>query len=113
MNTNLEKEVLDLLVEYYENVYNDKEFVALSNIYTASSKAIPVLSQVDIYRRLQLRSKVFSSAYSKKYTNLAKILAQFTHENMKDTYSSIVQFYLKHTLYLLKEPKKHSLAFVR
>ncbi|CAB5378474.1 unnamed protein product [Rhizophagus irregularis] len=45
INTNLPKEILDLLVEYYYNAYENKDFVALANIHVASPEAIPVLSK--------------------------------------------------------------------
>ncbi|CAI2189582.1 5115_t:CDS:1, partial [Funneliformis geosporum] len=48
INTNLSKEILDLLVEYYCNAYN-KDFVALSNIYVVNLEAIPVLSKMNIH----------------------------------------------------------------
>ncbi|CAI2193054.1 13893_t:CDS:1, partial [Funneliformis geosporum] len=41
INTDLSKEILDLLVEYYCNAYN-KDFVVLSNIHIANLEAIPV-----------------------------------------------------------------------
>ncbi|CAG8696432.1 377_t:CDS:2, partial [Funneliformis mosseae] len=41
-NTNLLKEILDLLVEYYCNTY-DRNFAVLSDIYVTSPNAIPVL----------------------------------------------------------------------
>ncbi|CAB4470723.1 unnamed protein product [Rhizophagus irregularis] len=49
INTDLSKEILDLLVEYYYNAYENKDFVALANIHVASPEAIPVLSKVNIY----------------------------------------------------------------
>ncbi|CAG8612616.1 13390_t:CDS:2 [Funneliformis mosseae] len=66
INTNLSKEILDLLVEYYYDAYN-KDFVALSNIYVTNSEAIPVLSKVNIYGQLRFGSKIFRSSYSKKH----------------------------------------------
>ncbi|PKC05929.1 hypothetical protein RhiirA5_420281 [Rhizophagus irregularis] len=113
INTNLPKEILDLLVEYYYNAYENKDFVALANIHVASPEAIPVLSKVNIYGRLRLGSEVFASSYSKRHITSAKILSQFTHGNTKDTYPRIVQFYFEHTLHLLEGSKKHALAFVR
>lgn len=113
INTDLSKEVLDLLVKYYSNAY-DKEFVTLSNIHVASPEAIPVLSKANIYGRLRLGSEVFGSSYSKRHIQSAKILAQFTHSaNTKETYPGIVQFYFEHTVHFREGSKKHSLAFVR
>ncbi|CAG8579176.1 2926_t:CDS:1 [Funneliformis mosseae] len=66
INTDLSKEILDLLIEYYCDTYN-KDFVALSNIHVTNSEAIPVLSKVNIYRQLRLGSKVFRSSYSKRH----------------------------------------------
>ncbi|CAB4442105.1 unnamed protein product [Rhizophagus irregularis] len=113
INTDLPKEILDLLVEYYYNTYENKDFVALANIHVASPEAIPVLLKVNIYGRLRLGSEVFASSYSKRHITSAKILSQFTHGNTKDTYPGIVQFYFEHTLHLPEGSKKHALAFVR
>ncbi|CAI2186844.1 2401_t:CDS:1, partial [Funneliformis geosporum] len=44
INTDLSKEILDLLVEYYCNAYN-KDFVALLNIHITNLEAILVLSK--------------------------------------------------------------------
>lgn len=112
VNTNLSKEVLDLLVKYYCNAY-EKDFTALSNIHIATSDAVPVLPKVNIYGRLQLGSEIFGSTYSKRHSTSAKILAQFLHDNTKDTYPGVVQFYFEHTIYFPEGPKKHSLAFVK
>ncbi|CAG8758541.1 14117_t:CDS:1, partial [Funneliformis caledonium] len=60
-DTNLIKKALDMLVKYYCDVYNDKDFMPLSKIYTAQSNAILVLLKVNIYGRLQLDAKVFGS----------------------------------------------------
>jgi hypothetical protein len=48
LNTDLSKEILNLLVKYYSNAY-EKDFVILSNIHIASTNAILVLSKVNIY----------------------------------------------------------------
>jgi hypothetical protein len=112
LNTDLSKEILNLLVEYYSNAY-EKDFVILSNIHITSTNAILVLPKVNIYGRLQLGSEVFGSSYSKRHIQLAKILSQFTHKNTKETYSRIVQFYFEYTVHLPEGLKNHALAFVR
>jgi hypothetical protein len=114
IDTNLTKEVLNLLVEYYHDAY-DKEFAALSDIHIAPSDAIPVLPKVNIYGRLQIGNEVFGSTYSKRHIKSAKILSQFINDDTKDTYPGIVQYYFEHTVHFPNPEgsKKHSLAFVR
>ncbi|PKY38938.1 hypothetical protein RhiirA4_452040 [Rhizophagus irregularis] len=112
LNTDLPNEILDLLVEYYSNAY-ERDFVTLSNIHIANTNAIPVLSKVNIYGRLQISSEVFGSSFSKRHIRSAKILSQFTHGNTKETYPRVVQFYFEHTIHLPEGSKNHALAFVR
>ncbi|CAG8647308.1 13717_t:CDS:1, partial [Funneliformis mosseae] len=114
IDTNLTKEILDLLVEYYRNTYNE-DFVTLSDIHIVQSNAILIFLKVNIYGKLQLDAEVFRSIYLKRHINLAKILSQFIDGNSKDTYPGIVQYYFEYTVYFLNlsESKKHSLAFVR
>ncbi|GBC36556.2 uncharacterized protein LOC110040724 [Rhizophagus irregularis DAOM 181602=DAOM 197198] len=111
IDTNLSKEVLDLLVEYYRNAYG-KDFAALSDIHAAPS-AIPVLPKVNTYGRLKIGSEVFGSMYSKRHVTSAKILSQFLHDNTKDTYPGIVQFYFEHIIHFPEGSVNHSLAFVK
>lgn len=109
INTNLSKEILDLLVEYYHNAY-EKDFVILANIHVANSETIPVLPKVNIYGRLRLGSEIFSLSYSKRHIQSAK----FTHgNNTKDTYPRIIQFYFEHVVHLPEGTKKYALAFIR
>ena len=112
VDMNLTEEVIILLAEYYRNAY-DKDFVLLSGIHL--SDAIPILPKVNVYGRLQLGAEVFGSMYSKGHTKSAKILAQFTHGDTKDTYAGVVQYYFEHTVHFPKPEgsKKHSLVFVR
>ncbi|CAB4381100.1 unnamed protein product [Rhizophagus irregularis] len=71
------------------------DFAALSDIHAAPS-AIPVLPKVNTYGQLKIGSEVFGSTYSKRHVTSAKILSQFLHDNTKDTYPGIVQFYFEH-----------------
>ncbi|CAG8694754.1 6699_t:CDS:1 [Funneliformis mosseae] len=89
IETNLTKEILDLLVKYYRNAYNE-DFVTLFDIHIMQSNAIPIFLKVNIYEKLQLNVKVFGLIYLKKHINLAKILSQFINDNSKDTYPDIV-----------------------
>ncbi|CAG8554788.1 11629_t:CDS:2, partial [Funneliformis mosseae] len=97
VNINLMKEVIILLAKYYHNAY-DKDFILLSKIYLSDTMLI--LLKINVF---------------KGHTKSAKILAQFTHEDTKDTYANIVQYYFKYTVYFLKPEgsKKYSLVFVR
>ncbi|CAG8637774.1 2242_t:CDS:2 [Funneliformis mosseae] len=111
-NINLLKEILDLLVEYYCNAY-DRDFATLSDIHITSPNAIPVLLRVNIYGQLQFDSEVFRSLYSKRHVKSAKILFQFLHNNTKDLYPEIVQFYFEHIMHLSEGSKKYLLVFVK
>jgi len=112
ININLSKEILDLLVEYYCNTY-DRDFAALLDIYVTLPNSISILPRVNIYGQLQLNSEVFESLYSKRHVKSAKILSQFLHDNTKDLYSEIVQFYFEYIVYLSEGFKKYSLVFVK
>ncbi|CAG8617173.1 11334_t:CDS:2 [Funneliformis caledonium] len=49
IDTNLMKKILDLLVKYYRNTYNE-DFVALFDIYIAQSNAIPIFLKSVFYK---------------------------------------------------------------
>ena len=61
INVALPNDIYDILVEYYNNAY-DSEFVIIAKAATErSGDRIVVRSQVNQFRRIRVRSEIFSS----------------------------------------------------
>ncbi|RGB21910.1 hypothetical protein C1646_777017 [Rhizophagus diaphanus] len=73
-NINLQLEVQELLVEYYNNAY-DYSFVALLKIYVSSLNSITVLLKVNQFGRLRLGAEVFGSTFSARHSRSVNILS--------------------------------------
>ena len=110
----LPDEILELLVEYYNNVY-DHSFVTLSNVHKSSQESRVVLPKVNYFGRLRIGAEVIGSTFSARHTRSANILSQFVVDdnNTTDIYPGQVQFFFKHTIRLPESETTHTLAFVR
>ena len=73
-DVDLPTEVLELLVEYYCNVY-EYTFMTISNIHTSSENSIVILSKVNQFSRLRVGAEVFGSTHSPRYIKFANILS--------------------------------------
>src|SRR3989337_464659 len=62
--TNLPPEVLELLVQYYRNTYDELLFVTLSNIHNSPSGSIVVFPKVNQFGRLRIGAEVIGSTFS-------------------------------------------------
>ena len=112
---NLPVNVLNLLVEYYQNAY-DYSFVTLSNIHNSPPESKVVFPKVNYFGRLRIGAEVIGSTFSARHTRSANILSQFVldDDNTTNTYPGQVQFFFEHTIHLPAEVSvKHYLAFVR
>jgi len=107
-------EVLNLLIEYYQNTY-DCSFIALSNIHNLSPESRVVLPQVIYFGRLRIEAEVIGSIYAARHIRLANILSQFVldDDNTTDIYPGQVQFFFKHMIQLSEGETTYSLAFVK
>ncbi len=110
----LPSEMLDLLVEYYQNTY-DYSFIALSNIHNLSPESRVVLPQVIYFSRLRIGAEVISSTYAARHIRSANILSQFVldDDNTTDIYPDQVQFFFEYTIRLPEGEMTYSLAFVK
>ena len=108
----LPNNILDLLVEYYDNLYDDY-FISLSSVTASSRNCIVVDSRIKQYGRLRIGADMYGSIQAARHEKSAYILARFVHDDGTiDTYPGQVQFFFEHTVY---KPQKlvHSLALVR
>ncbi|RGB36328.1 hypothetical protein C1646_758227 [Rhizophagus diaphanus] len=83
-NVNLQLEVQELLVEYYNNAY-DYSFVVLSKIHVSSLNSITVLPKVNQFGRLRLGAEVFGSTFLARHSRSANILSRFVLDNNNTT----------------------------
>ncbi|CAG8650879.1 7247_t:CDS:2 [Funneliformis caledonium] len=88
INTDLSKEILDLLVEYYCDIYN-KDFVALSNIHVANPEAIPVLSK---NHKTRFHCKINGDDNSYNIELWKKIFYDLSRDCIIPVYSILGQF---------------------
>ena len=112
-NAMLPLNILDLLVEYYNNTVIDYQFVKPGDIYTIGQISVsPIINQ---YEQLKLGSEIFRSTFSACHTKSSRILARFvaSKDETVDSYPGQVQFYFDHTIYLSSGNQTYNLAFVR
>ena len=91
--TNLPKNTLDLLVEFYNNLYDD-HFIAISSI-TGPNNDTVVNSKIKQYGRLRISADIYGSIQAAHYEKLLFILARFVQDDGSiDTYPGKVLFFL-------------------
>jgi uncharacterized protein (UPF0248 family) len=111
--TTLPTNILNLLVEYYENLYNDYRFISISSMINPSNNNIVVNSNIKQYGRLRIGADIYGSVQAARHEKSSYILARFVQDDgTVDTYPGQVQFFFEHTVY---KPQSlvHSLALVR
>ncbi|GET52341.1 hypothetical protein RIR_jg16610.t5 [Rhizophagus irregularis DAOM 181602=DAOM 197198] len=111
--TFLPNRVLDLLVEFYNSLY-EEHFVPIYSI-TGPNNDIVVISKIIQYGRIRIGADIFGSIQAARHEKSSYILARFEQEDGTiDTYLGQVQFYFEHTIYLKNSSSlTHSLALVK
>jgi len=112
--TNLPKHILDLLVEFYESLYNDS-FISIYSIAGLTNNVV-VNCKIRQYGRLRIGSDVYGSIQASRHEKSSYILARFLQDDGTiDIYPGQVQFFFEHTIYLNNNPHPltHSLALVK
>lgn len=108
----LPNNILDLLVEFYSNLYGD-DFISISSI-RGSDTGIVVNSKIKQHGRLRIGADIYGSVQAARYEKSSYVLARFVQEDGSvDTYPGQVQLYFEHTIYLNNKCKTHSLALVK
>ncbi|GET57294.1 hypothetical protein GLOIN_2v1776801 [Rhizophagus irregularis DAOM 181602=DAOM 197198] len=110
--TCLPNRVLDLLVEFYNSLY-EEHFVPIYSI-TGPNNDIVVISKIIQYGRIRIGADIFGSIQAARHEKSSYILARFEQEDGTiDTYPGQVQFYFEYTIYLKNSSSTHSLALVK
>ncbi|GET51247.1 hypothetical protein GLOIN_2v1776801 [Rhizophagus irregularis DAOM 181602=DAOM 197198] len=111
--TCLPNRVLNLLVEFYNSLY-EEHFVPIYSI-TGPNNDIVVISKIIQYGRIRIGADIFGSIQAAHHKKSSYILARFEQEDGTiDTYPGQVQFYFEHTIYLKNSSSlTHSLALVK
>ena len=110
--TRLPNEILKLLVEFYNNLY-DNHFILILSVRGSSNDNV-VNSIIEQYGRLRIGEDIFGSVQAARHEKSSYILARFVQSDATiDTYPGQVQFFFEHTIYLNGNPSTHSLAFVK
>jgi hypothetical protein len=105
--------ILGLLVEYYNNLYDDHQFVSISSISSQSGDTV-VNSKIKQHGRLRIGADIYGSVQAARYEKSSYILARFVQDDGSiDTYPGQVQFFFEHMIYLDNKSITHSLAFVK
>ena len=108
----LEKNILDLLVEYYNNLYVNDNFISILSLTGQSSDTV-VNSKIKQYGRLRIGADIYGSVQAARYEKSSYILARFVQDDGSiDTYPGQVQFFFQHTVYC-PQTLVHSLALVK
>ena len=78
--TNLLNNILDLLVKYYDNLYNDY-FISISSITDSSRNCNVVNSKIKQYGRLRIGADIYGSVQAAHHEKSSYILAQFVQND--------------------------------
>lgn len=109
--TILPNNILDLLVKFYENLYDD-HFISISSMIGPSNDIV-VNSKVKQHGRLRVGADIYGSVQAARHEKSSYILARFVQDDATiDTYPGQVQFFFEHTVYK-PQATVHSLALVR
>jgi hypothetical protein len=111
--TNLPNNILDLLVKYYDNLYDDS-FMSISSITASSINRNVVNPRIKQYGRLRIGADIYGSVQAARHEKSSYILARFVQDDdTVDTYPGQVQYFFEHTIYLNNKSITHSLALVK
>jgi len=111
--TNLPNNILDLLVKYYDNLYDDS-FMSISSITASSINRNVVNPRIKQYGRLRIGADIYGSVQAARHEKSSYILARFVEDDdTVDTYPGQVQYFFEHTIYLNNKSITHSLALVK
>ena len=95
----LPKNILDLLTEFYNCLYND-HFTSILSI-TGLNKDVVVNSKIKLFGRLRIGADIYGSVKAARHEKLSYILAQFVqNDSTIDVYPEQVQFFLN-TLFII------------
>jgi len=101
--TTLPNNILDLLTEFYNSLY-DKHFISIYSVAGGiNSDVIVVNSNIKQYGRLRIGADIYGSVQAARYKKSSYVLARFVQ----------VQFFFEHLVYLNLQPLTHSLALVK
>lgn len=109
--TILPNKILDLLAEFYNNLYDD-HFISIKSI-TGPNNYIAVNPKIKKYGRLRIGEDMYGSVEAARHAKSSYILARFIQDDGTiDTYPGQVQLFFEHTIYN-PQPSIHSLALVK
>lgn len=112
--TTLPNRILDLLVEFYNSLYNDY-FISIYSI-TGPNSNIVVNCKIRQYGRIRIGADIYGSVQASRHEKSSYILARFVQgDGTIDIYPGQVQFFFEHTVYRNSnsQPSIHSLALVK
>jgi hypothetical protein len=111
--TTLPNHILDLLVEFYNSLY-DGYFISIYSI-TGPNIGTVVNSKIIQYGRLRIGADIYGSVQAGRHKKSAYILARFVQDDGSiDIFPGQVQFFFEHIVYLNNsKPLTHSLALVK
>ena len=112
--TTLPNYILDILVKFYNSLYDD-HFISISSIMGQTNYNV-VRSNIKQYGRLRIGADIYGSVQAARHEKSSYILARFVQEDETiDTYPGQVQYFFEHIIYLNNNPQPliHSLALVK
>lgn len=112
--TTLSNNILDLLVLFYNSLY-DNNFISISSI-TGHTNDTVVTSNIKLYGRIRIGADIYGSVQAARHEKSSYILARFVQENETiETFPGQVLFFFEHSIYLnnSSRPSTHLLALVK
>ncbi|EXX62934.1 hypothetical protein RirG_157100 [Rhizophagus irregularis DAOM 197198w] len=108
----LEKQIYDLLIEYYEDTYVDSIF---RKPFTENLPNLTIIiNRANRYGRCQICAETFGSAAT-RHIKSSFVLAKFINRdgNSVDTYPGQIQFFFEHSVHLSSRNLTHKLAYIK
>jgi hypothetical protein len=110
--TTLPSCILDLLVEFYNSLYNE-DFISIYSLKGPTNETV-VNSKIIQYGRIRIGEDIYGSIQAARYEKSSYILARFEQEDATiDVYPGQIQFFFEHTVYQNDTNNTHSLALVK
>jgi len=109
-------DILDLMINYYNDIYENLEFrKPFSSDSSSSSNSIVIPLKMDKYCRCRIGSEIFGSTFSPRHQKSSYILAKFeTEDGNIDIYPGQVQFFFIHKVSTNRiNLEDHYFAYIR
>ena len=112
-NIQLNEQIYDLLIKYYEDTYVDLIF--RKSFTEDLLNSMIVINRANRYGRCQIGAEIFGSTAASRYIKSSFVLAKFISRDGKsvDIYPGQIQYFFEHNIHLSSQNLTHKLAYIK